>query len=116
MNHRAMARCLVVLALALLLPIFAAVPVVRADQLRQRWMLPQNTPQFIHTFFNDLSAVAVDGQGNVYVADSNNYRIQKFDSSGGYLGQWGSCGNGNGQFKGPVGVAVDGLGNVYVVD
>ena len=60
--------------------------------------------------------VAVDGQGNVYVADSFNDRIQKFDSSGNYLGQWGSCGSGNGQFKGPLGVAVDGQGNVYVAD
>ena len=47
--------------------------------------------QFI--FPND---VAVDTAGNVYVADTNNDRIQKFDSSGSYLGQWGSFGSGDG--------------------
>ena len=33
--------------------------------------------------FNDPNGVAVDGSGNVYVADSNNNRIQKFSCSGG---------------------------------
>ena len=32
----------------------------------------------------------MDGPGNVYVADTGNNRIQKFDSTGGFLGQWGS--------------------------
>jgi tripartite motif-containing protein 71 len=34
--------------------------------------------------------VAVDASGNVYVADSENHRIQKFDSSGNFLAKWGS--------------------------
>jgi len=42
--------------------------------------------------------------------------VQKFDSSGTYLGQWGSLGGGNGQFVSPLGVAVDASGNVYVAD
>ena len=32
--------------------------------------------------------VAVDGSGNVYVADRRNNRIQKFDASGAFLSQW----------------------------
>jgi DNA-binding beta-propeller fold protein YncE len=60
--------------------------------------------------------VAVDNGGNVYVADTENNRIQKFTSSGTYLTQWGSFGQGNGQFAAPYGVAVDSGGNVYVVD
>src|SRR5215212_5633709 len=43
------------------------------------------------------SGVASDGDGNVYVADYANHRIQKFDSSGTYVTQWGSNGTGNGQ-------------------
>ncbi len=46
----------------------------------------------------------------------DNNRIQKFDSNGGYLTQWGSYGSGNGQFNHPQGVAVDSSGNVYVAD
>jgi hypothetical protein len=60
--------------------------------------------------------VAVDGSGNVYVADLWNHRIQKFTSSGVFLTKWGSVGSGNGQFMHPDAVAVDGSGNVYVAD
>jgi DNA-binding beta-propeller fold protein YncE len=52
----------------------------------------------------------------VYVADSENNRVEKFSSTGAYLAQWGKEGSGNGQFSAPYGVAVDGLGNVYVLD
>jgi sugar lactone lactonase YvrE len=58
----------------------------------------------------------VDGQGNVYVADSGNDRIQKFGSSGKFLSKWGSSGKGDGQFSHPKGIVVDGQGNVYVAD
>jgi sugar lactone lactonase YvrE len=60
--------------------------------------------------------VAVDSSGNVYVVDTDNYRIEKFDSTGTYLAQWGSHGTGNGQFNRPGAVAVDSSGNVYVAD
>ncbi len=43
--------------------------------------------------------IAVDSSNNVYVADSGNYRVEKFDSNGNYLTQWGSYGSGNGQFE-----------------
>ncbi len=33
-----------------------------------------------------------------------------------FITQWGSQGNGNGQFDEPAGVAVDSRGNVYVAD
>ena len=60
--------------------------------------------------------VAVDGSGNVYVADGGNFSIQKFSSSGRFLAKWGTYGSGDGQFIEPQGVAVDGSGNVYVSD
>ena len=62
------------------------------------------------------SGVATDGSGNVYVADTGDHRIQKFDASGVFLATWGSHGTGNGQFDSPTGVATDGSGNVYVAD
>jgi len=58
----------------------------------------------------------VDGNGNVFVSDPNNQRIQKFSSAGAFLGKWGSAGTGNGQFDFPWGIAADNAGNVYVAD
>jgi tripartite motif-containing protein 71 len=61
-------------------------------------------------------AVAVDAQGDVYVADQLSYVVQKFTAAGAFVTQWGSYGGGHGQF-GPIGgLAVDAAGNVYVVD
>ena len=42
--------------------------------------------------------VATDGDGNVYVADVRNSRIQKFDANGVFLTKWGTFGTGDGQF------------------
>ena len=60
--------------------------------------------------------MAVDTTGNVYVADTDNHRVQKFTSTGSYLTQWGTYGTGNGQFNRPFYVSVDATGDVYVAD
>lgn len=66
--------------------------------------------------FNALEAIAVDSQGNIYVADTENHRVQKFDTNGKFLLNWGSKGINNGQFESPGGIAVDRENNVYVAD
>jgi tripartite motif-containing protein 71 len=66
--------------------------------------------------FNTPKGAALDSAGNVYITDSGNGRVLKYDSSGVYLAQWGSVGAANGQFSGPEGIAADSAGNVYVVD
>jgi len=50
------------------------------------------------------------------VVDTDNHRIQKFNSSGIYQSQFGSFGTGDGQFYWPKGIALDSNGNIYVVD
>jgi parallel beta-helix repeat protein len=60
-------------------------------------------------YFRQPQGVAVDAGGNVYVADSDNYRIQKYDSRGIFLAQWSTSGR-------PWGIGVDGGGNVYVAN
>jgi hypothetical protein len=52
------------------------------------------------------------------VADAGNDRIQAFTSEGAFLREWGSYGNGEGQFSHPYGLAVDRAqpGTVYVAD
>jgi DNA-binding beta-propeller fold protein YncE len=60
--------------------------------------------------FNSPSGVATDAQGNVYVADRINGRIQKFDAFGNCIRFW------SGGLTLPAFVAVDTSGNVYVTD
>jgi len=62
------------------------------------------------------SGVAVDGSGNVYVADSGNDRVLKETlSAGGYIQSVVANAANNG-LGSPAGVAVDGSGNVYIAD
>ena len=74
---------------------------------------------------NQLSSptsICVDAQGNLYVADADNYRIQKFPpgSNSSTNGITVAGGNGIGtalnQFSDPVSVGVDGGGNIFVCD
>lgn len=74
--------------------------------------------------FSSPTSAAVDTSGNVYIADSGNDRIQKFDSDGNFLLQFGSFGSANtaiigdkpGKFSFPSDVTVDSSGNIYVAD
>jgi hypothetical protein len=66
--------------------------------------------------FNDPEGLDVDAAGNVYVADRDNHRIQKFNSQGSFLLAWGSSGTGNGQFNHPLAVRVSADGTVLVGD
>jgi predicted membrane-bound mannosyltransferase/sugar lactone lactonase YvrE len=68
--------------------------------------------------FNEPWGIAVGPDGSVYVADTWNHRIQKFDANGKFLLTWGHEGQGD-QFDalwGPRAVAVDGAGRVFVAD
>ena len=60
--------------------------------------------------------IACDSAGNVYVADSDNHRVQVFDPGGNVLALFGGYGSGAGQMRSPAGVAVDFAGNVYVAE
>ena len=66
--------------------------------------------------FDHPEAVAVNGAGNAYVADTDNNRIVELSPAGTPLAQWGSRGTGDGRFHSPTGIALDAAGNVYVVD
>src|SRR5437868_12773438 len=68
---------------------------------------PRSTLFPYTTLFRSPQGVAVDAADNVYVADTNNNRIQKFNSTGTFLTKWGSNGTGDGQFNGPQGELAD---------
>jgi len=60
--------------------------------------------------------VAVDSQGNLWVLDRANNRVEKFSPSGQFLAKFGGLGSGDGQFKQPTALAIDPAGNLWVVD
>jgi DNA-binding beta-propeller fold protein YncE len=66
--------------------------------------------------FDSPTGIAVDGTGNVLVADTGNGRIEKFSPTGTFLGMVGTKGTGHGQLGGPNGIAVDRAGNLYVAE
>ncbi len=73
-----------------------------------------------------LAGVAVDGAGNLYIADASDNRVRKVTAATGVIttvaGTGASGFNGDGQpataadLNNPTGVAVDGAGNLYIAD
>jgi hypothetical protein len=77
-----------------------------------KWGVPGGGPGQ----FSGPWGMTTDALGNVYVVDSANNRIQKFDRLGNFITQWGSEGWGNGEFANPTYAAVAPSGDVYVTD
>jgi sugar lactone lactonase YvrE len=66
--------------------------------------------------FAKPSGVAVDADGNLYVADMLNARIEVFDADGNFIRTFGKRGDGPGYFAMPKGVAIDCDGHIWVTD
>jgi DNA-binding beta-propeller fold protein YncE len=60
--------------------------------------------------------LALDHAGNIFVADTNNGRIEKFSPSGTYITSIGRKGSDAGELGEPNGIAIDRFGNIYVAE
>jgi DNA-binding beta-propeller fold protein YncE len=103
-----------------------------ADRTNQRIQRITRTGTFVMKWgglgagpgeFNGPVGIAADANGNVYVTDHGNHRVQKFrvSNTGGvwearHLATWGGPGSGEGQFNGPFGITLDATGHLWVAD
>lgn len=68
------------------------------------------------SYFHFPTNIAVGRDGDIYVADSLNFRVQVLDSQFRFVSAFGAPGNAPGHFSRPKGIAVDSDNNIYVVD
>jgi hypothetical protein len=67
-------------------------------------------------YFPGGASIAIDQEGNLYVQDVGNIRIQEYDKAGKYVQTIGRKGQGPGEFQFPAMVHVDRDGNIWVFD
>jgi YD repeat-containing protein len=95
----------------------------------QRWSIPNYVPSYALAAegsfgtagtgdgqFNLPADLAVDAKNNLWVVDSNNNRLEKFNEAGAYVSKFGSLGSANGKLNHPSAVAMDAVGNLWVAD
>jgi DNA-binding beta-propeller fold protein YncE len=66
--------------------------------------------------FREPAALDAAVNGNIFIADTGNDRVQMLNSDGSFGFVFGQSGSKTGQFRGPQGIAVSGKGNIFVAD
>ena len=66
--------------------------------------------------FSQPWGIALDGNGQLYVADSNNNRVQIFTPKGKFVTKWGQAGNNDGQLNTPSGLYALSNEDIFVSD
>jgi len=108
-----------ILFLAVFLFLFIGVPTLQASEgsfLSQGSWTSFGTRGAGQGDFKMPRGIAVDSNGNIYVVDTDNHRIQKFSPGGKWLTSWGGKGSGQGQLRNPYGIAIDEADHIYVAD
>lgn len=84
---------------------------------QQIYRKPQVTEGLVKkTEISSVDKMAVDGLGNIYMLDSSQYQVYKFDKEGNFLDRFGGKGDGPGQLNNVADLAVDGQGRIYVLN
>ena len=81
------------------------------DKLREFGKAGSNENEFYHP-----TNIKIGVDGNLYISDTGNYRIQVYSRKGKFIRSIGKAGSGIGEFARPKGLALDRSGHVYVVD
>ncbi|HEY7969083.1 MAG TPA: NHL repeat-containing protein [Candidatus Limnocylindrales bacterium] len=64
----------------------------------------------------NAGAIAFAPDGGFWVADTGNFRVQRFDKDRKFLAAWGRFGSADGEFAFPSDISVDSVGDVFVAD
>ena len=101
-------------------PVVITPPSVSADvegaEIPARLLMSWGGQGDVEGTFFQAQDMDIAPNGDIYVTDAGNHRVQYFDSEGHFLGVWGQEGRAEGQFLEPFDVAVDPSGVVYVLD
>lgn len=100
------------LRILLLLALMMVAAPARAEA-PPRWLITWGTTGTSVGEFDAPYHITLDKSGMLYVTDSENHRIQKFDSQGNYVGSWGGTPY---PFSIPSGIAIDSEDRVWVTD
>ena len=60
--------------------------------------------------------VARDANGNLWIVELSNARVDEYSEAGTFIKRFGTEGSGNGQFKSPYALAIDSTGNLWITD
>ncbi|MFO1417928.1 MAG: SMP-30/gluconolactonase/LRE family protein [Methylotetracoccus sp.] len=106
--------------------VLAAAPSMAADVGPQSFVAPNSesyvsagsfgSPGNLNDEFNTPNGAAFDAEGNIWVADTGNDRIVKYDAAGTFLFSFGAYGSADGLFSEPYDISVDRDGNLWVAD
>ncbi|MFC1492467.1 6-bladed beta-propeller [candidate division KSB1 bacterium] len=66
--------------------------------------------------FYKPSDIALDDEGNIYIMDTGNFKVKKFNSEGEFILSFGNRGEGPGEFLQSVSIEVNNDGNIVVLD
>ena len=68
------------------------------------------------SLITSMHGIALSKDNKLFVCDSDNYRIQVFDTNLKFISCFGKEGSGEGEFRGPFDLTFDPAGDVYVAD
>jgi hypothetical protein len=85
-------------------------------ELQQAWVIGGPNDIDESKIFYQPKTLALDSQGNIYVLDSGNNRIQKFAPDGRFISSIGRKGQGPGEFISASDIYIDGNDKIFIAD